>query len=114
MHQDFDEARKGLMSQTIDKDSWVFVVVQDPGKNEAIVAQRDSEHDLSFIPVFQERDTALQGITRLVKEPGHAFEIQAIIYEDLLIYAQKHAVLIFFLDGEGRILAKAGPDGRPL
>jgi hypothetical protein len=102
------------MNHTIDKDSWVFVVVQDPGKNETIVAQRDSEHDLSFIPVFQERDTALQAIPRLAKEPGHSFEIQAIIYDDLLIYAQKHAVLLFFLDGEGRILVKSGPDGRLL
>jgi hypothetical protein len=102
------------MNHTIDKDSWVFVVVQDPGKNETIVAQRDSEHDLSFIPVFQEKNTAIQGIPRLAKAPGHIFEIQAIIYDDLLIYAQEHSVLLFFLDGEGRILSKAGPDGRPL
>lgn len=102
------------MTKPIDAAQWVYVVVQNPGKGETIVGQHDADHNINFIPVFKDRDTALQGVTQMVKEPGQAFEIQAIIYEDLLHYAVEGRFLLFFLDGSGHILSKVGPDGQPI
>mgnify|MGYP003425900776 CR=1 FL=1 len=97
-----------------DKSSWVYIFVQNPGTNETIVGQQDPEHQLTFIPVFKDRDSALQGVTQMAKTPGQSYEIQAILYEDLLSYAHQAGLLLFVLDAAGRILAKVGPDGRPL
>lgn len=102
------------MEHSTYENKWVFVVVQNPGKDETIVGQKDTENDIRFIPVFPDRETGLQGIVHLAKEPGQAFEIHAIMYDDLLKYAQKDGYLLFFIDGSGRISTKMGPDGRPL
>ena len=102
------------MNQIVDPTAWVYVVVQNPGANETIVGQQDPEHQLTFIPVFKDKESALQGMTRMAKTPGQICEVQAIIYEDVLNYARQAGLLAFFLDGAGRILAKIGLDGRPL
>jgi hypothetical protein len=102
------------MTSIVDPAAWVYVVVQNPGAGETIVGQQDPEHQLAFIPVFKEKEIALQGVARLAKVPGHAYEVQAIIYEDLLSYARQGGFLLFFLDGAGRIQAKMDYDGRPL
>jgi hypothetical protein len=105
---------RNLMSDSIDKDTWVFVVVQKTGNIETIVGQQESEHDIFFIPAFHDRDTAMQGIHQITRAPGQTYEIQAIIHGDLVNYAKKIGCLIFFLDGSGRILTKLSPDGRTL
>jgi hypothetical protein len=97
-----------------DPAAWVYVLIQNPGAGEAIVGQQDPEHQLAFIPVFNDKEGALQGVTQMARTPGYAYEVQAIIYEDLLSYARQGGFLLFLLDGAGRILAKVGPDGRPL
>ena len=102
------------MTEIVDATAWVYVVVQNPGANETIVGQQDPELQLTFIPVFKDKDSALQGMTRMAKTPGQICEVQAIIYEDLLSYARQAGLLLFFLDGAGRILSKIGLDGRPL
>lgn len=102
------------MTNTIKADDWVYVVVQDPGKAETIVGQRDADHNIDFIPVFRTKDEAHQGVTQMVRTPGQVIEIQAILYEDVLHYASNGGFLLFILDGAGRILSKVSPDGRPL
>ena len=102
------------MTVELKKHDWVYVLVQKSGQNETIVGQRDTENDLNFIPVFKERDVAMQGVTQLAKSPNNAYEIQAIIYEDLLSYAGNNNFLLFFIDGRGQILSKVTPDGRPV
>ena len=102
------------MANTIEPNKWMYVVIQNPGPSETIVGQHDTDQDIMFIPVFEDRDVALQGITQLVKAPGQAFEIQAIIFEDLLNYAADSGYLLFVLDGRGNILSKIKPDGSKL
>lgn len=102
------------MNHSINPADWVYVVVQNPGAGETIAGQHDPEHQLDFIPVFKDRDNALQGVALMAKSPGQRYEVQAIIYEDLLGYAQQGGFLLFFLDGAGRILSKVGSDGRLL
>lgn len=98
----------------IDQASWVYVLVQDPGKDENIVGQHDAEHDIDFIPAFTDKDTAHQGVVHMIKEAGQTYEVQAIIYEDLCRYAAEGQFLIFVLDGRGKIQAKLTPSGQPL
>jgi hypothetical protein len=102
------------MTQIVDPTAWVYVVVQNPGANETIVGQQDPDLQLTFIPVFKDKESALQGMTRMAKAPGQICEVQAIIHEDLLSYARQAGFLLFFLDGSGRVLAKIGLDGHPL
>lgn len=102
------------MAKTIDPHAWVYVAVQNPGNQETIIGQHDAENDIHFIPLFKDKDSAMQGILHLAKNRGEALEIQAIIYEDLMNYAAKGGFLLFVLDGSGQILSKSAPDGQPL
>jgi hypothetical protein len=102
-------AERNPMNESFDQNAWVFVVVQKNGQQETIVGQQDPQNDISFIPAFRDRDNAMQGIHQIAKEPGQAFEIQAIIYDDLVIYARTNGYLIFILDGSGRILKQISP-----
>ncbi len=102
------------MSHSVDPADWVYVAVQNPGASETILGQQDPEHRVNFIPVFKDKESALQGVALMAKTPGQRYEVQAIIYEDLLGYVRQEGFLLFFLDGAGRILSKIGSDGRPL
>ena len=102
------------MTKTINSDAWVFVIVQNPGRDEKIVGQQDSEHQINFIPFFLDREAAQQGLFQLIKEPGQNYEVHAIIYEDLTRYAAEGGFLLFVLDGRGHIVSKLSPEGTPL
>lgn len=97
------------MTDKIKADSWVYVLVQNPGSEERIVGQREPEHQIAFIPIFMDKESALQGVVNLPKDKGHKYEIQAIIYEDLERYAAEDGFLIFILDDQGRIIDKRSP-----
>ncbi|MGD9006734.1 MAG: hypothetical protein PVG41_02375 [Desulfobacteraceae bacterium] len=97
------------MTHKIKADSWVYVLVQNPGNAEHIVGQQEPEHQIAFIPTFMNKESAMQGIVNLPKDKGHKYEIQAIIYEDLEKYAAEGKFLIFILDDHGRIIDKRSP-----
>ena len=99
------------MTNDLSSDSWVYVLVQNPGSNERILGQHDPEHEIAFIPTFKDKDAAMQGVIHLPKDKGHKYEIQAILYEDLEDYAAKGQFLIFILDDLGRIIDKRIPKG---
>lgn len=92
-------------------DSWVYVLVKDPGNSEQIIGQEDAENKLAFIPAFTSKDAAIQGMVHMVKEKGYPYEVQAIIFEDLIGHAEKNNFLIFVLDEDGTVLEKFSPDG---
>jgi len=54
----------------IQNDRWVWVVVQDPGDNEQFLGQRDEAKGISFIPVWLEKDAALDGLRLLARDRG--------------------------------------------
>lgn len=97
------------MKKEITATSWVYVLVQNPGGAEQIVGQHDMESEIAFIPMFLDKDSAMQGAVHMVKEKGKKFEIQAIIYEDLASYAAREGFMIFVLNAEGRITDKRVP-----
>ena len=97
------------MTKSISATSWVYVLVQNPGGDEQIVGQRDAENDIAFIPMFLDKDSAMQGVVHLVKEQGKKLEIQAIIYEDLVGYAARGEFILMVLDGQGQVIDKLIP-----
>lgn len=101
------------MTPDIKTTSWVYVLVQNPGGDEQIIGQQDKVSNINFIPMFLDRESAMQGAVHMAKEKGKKLEIQAIIYEDLESYAAQADFLLFVLDDEGRIIEKKVP-GQPL
>lgn len=97
------------MTQQIDAQTWVYVMVQDPDNDNRIVGQVDAENDISFIPMFMDKESATQGMLHMAKERGKKYEIQAIMFEDLEKYAAESQFLIFELDDEGRVIEKRAP-----
>jgi hypothetical protein len=97
------------MIQNISATTWVYVLVQNPGGDEQIVGQQDMENHITFIPMFLDKDSAMQAVVHMVKEPGKKYEIQAIIYEDLAVYAARGGFLIMVLDGQGQVIDKIAP-----
>lgn len=97
------------MEPKLDNATWVYVQIQNPGSADHIVGQHDEKHDVSFIPVFLNKESAIAGFAQLPKEKGHKYEIQAIIFEDLSRQAASRGFLIFVLDEEGNILKKLTP-----
>ncbi|MFZ5572788.1 MAG: hypothetical protein ACOZF0_20510 [Thermodesulfobacteriota bacterium] len=94
------------MEKNIRNEDWLWVVIQDPEAEAQIVGQQDEKQGVAFIPVFSRKEEAFQCLNLLAKQPGKKYEPQAIIYEDLARYASSNGLLIFILDGEGRVLDK--------
>lgn len=97
------------MTRQIDARAWVYVMVQNPGKDDQIVGLLDAENDISFIPLFMDRESATRGVLHLAKESGKKYEIQAIIFEDLEKYAAESRFLLFVLNDRGEVIDKRGP-----
>ncbi|MGD9058110.1 MAG: hypothetical protein PVG40_04780 [Desulfobacterales bacterium] len=97
------------MQNKNDKDQWVWVVVQDPGGNEQFVGQHDEQEDISFIPVFADKEVAQQGLLGLTRQPGHKYEVQAILREELIKDAAAGGFMIFLLNESGDVLEKIKP-----
>ena len=100
------------MSEKIKEDTWLWLVAEDPGENEQFLGQIDSERNISFIPVFLEKDAALQGLHLLVREKGRKFEIQAIQYQDLASKLVEEGFWLFVLNAEGEVLEKIEPQSK--
>lgn len=94
------------MSVKGEKHQWVWVVVQDPDREQRLLGQLDEENDTTFIPTFLDKEAAEECFLKIVRQKGHKYEIQAIIYEDLLDLGAENGFTVFILDGEGKLLKK--------
>ncbi|MFH1952995.1 MAG: hypothetical protein ABIL06_15405 [Pseudomonadota bacterium] len=97
------------MSEKIQNDQWVWVVVQDPGGNEQFLGQRDETEGISFIPIWFEKETAVQCVDFLAREKEIRYEVQAIQYENLATKAAETGFRLFILNGLGGILEQIDP-----
>ncbi len=91
---------------TTDPATWLYVVIQKDGMEERIVGQTDAEHDISYIPAFRKKEEAQQAMLHLHLERKSKYEVQAMIYEDLIDHAVKEGFVIFVLDEEGKVLER--------
>ena len=97
------------MSQPIKNDQWVYVVVHGPEGNEQLLGQQDSEKNVSFVPVFLAKEDALMNINLLAREKGTQYEVQAMLYEDLVARVADKKFMIFVLNDSGEVLEKINP-----
>jgi hypothetical protein len=94
------------VSKLIQDDSWVWVVVQDPGSNEQFLGQHDEEKDVSFIPTFLKKDEAEQCLPYLTRDKAKEYEVQAILFEELAKHSAQNGFVVFILNGAGEVLEK--------
>jgi hypothetical protein len=97
------------MNKEIKPDTWIWVVVQDPGANEQFLGQLDENKNESFIPAFYQKEEARQCLIQLKTEKGKKYEVQAIFFDKLAEDAVKNGFMIFMLNAEGEILKKIKP-----
>jgi len=89
-----------------DENTWVWVLIENPNKDEKIVGQMDEQSGISFIPAFESKENGLMCVNLLAREPGKIYEPQAMLFGDLSTYAAENGFMICFLDGTGRIVEK--------
>jgi len=97
------------MSKLIKDDQWVYVVIHGPEGDEQLLGQKDEELDISFVPVFLKKEDALLNLNLLAREQGRKYEVQAILYEDLVARMADQGWMLFVLDGSGEILERLEP-----
>lgn len=97
------------MSSLIEGNPWVWVVVRNPGGDEQLLGQHDSENDIFFAPTFLQKETAQDCFLNMAREKGVKYEVQALLFEDLAIQSKKDGFIIFISDGDGKILEKIDP-----
>ena len=92
------------MSPEQNDDQWVWAVIQEPEKNPQYLGQYDDEKSISFIPAFREKEHGIQCLNLLNKNENLKYEVQAILYDELVKDARKNGFLVVFLNGEGKVL----------
>ncbi len=96
------------MSKLLNDDKWVWVIIQDPGVNEKLLGQYDEKNEISFIPVFLDKESAECGKQKLTLNTS-THEIQAIYYEDLVKQVVDKKFMLFILNSEGKVLEQINP-----
>ena len=94
------------MNNKISNNSWVYVIIQNPGAFEQLVGFED---DNKYIPVNKTKEEAEVFLTYIPREPGKKYEIQAIIYEDVINYAANNHFMVYIVNNEGKIIEKIDP-----
>ena len=97
------------MTKELSTDTWIWVVVQNPGVNEQFLGQHDEEMNLSFIPAFYQKEDAQQCLIQFATDKGKKYEAQAISFGELAKDAALNGFMIFMLNEDGEILQKFKP-----
>ena len=97
------------MTKIPEKQDWVYAVVQSRGDQGVFVGYRDESSPLSYIPAFYNKEDAWSCFAHFPRESDGKYEIQAVLFEELVRDAAGHTFLIFMLDGEGHIQQQIDP-----
>jgi hypothetical protein len=97
------------MKSKLTPETWIWIVVQNPGSNEQFLGQHDEDQDISFIPAFFEKEDGQQCLIHMATQKGDKYEVQAILFGELTKDAAKNGFMIFMLNAEGKILDKIRP-----
>ena len=97
------------MPEKINKDTWIYTVIKDPGTREHFLGQYESEVDISYLPIFLKKEHATQCLFQLNVEKGTRCEVQAVIYSDIARAAGENGFLLYLLDESGNVLDKITP-----
>ena len=97
------------MKKELKPDTWVWVIVQNPGPQEQFLGQEYQDQNVSFIPAFFKKEDAQQCLVQMTTQKGDKYEAQAVLYNELVKTAVKHGFMIFILNSDGEILEKIKP-----
>ena len=97
------------MPEKIDANTWIYTVITNPGSDEQFLGQHDADADISYIPIFSEKEDAAQGLLNLEVERGTRCEVQAVLFSDITEAADKNGFLVYLLDASGNVLNKIAP-----
>jgi hypothetical protein len=97
------------MKKEIKPDTWIWVVIQNPGADEQFLGQEYEDQNGSFIPAFFEKEAAQQCLIHMATKKGNKYEVQAVYYSELVQAAAKNDFMIFMLNADGEILEKMEP-----
>ena len=97
------------MKKEIKPDTWVWVVVQNPGPNEQFLGQHYQDQNESFIPAFFEKEDAQQCLIHMATNKEDKYEVQALFFKELAEDAGKHDFMVYMLNADGEILEKIKP-----
>ncbi len=97
------------MSIVLNKDTWVWTIIQNPEKKSSFLGQHDTTNDIKFIPTFLDKESALMCMNQFTKDENCEYEPQALFYDDLLSHANENNFIIYILDKKGVIIDKIAP-----
>lgn len=93
----------------IKKETWVWIIVENPGGQEQYVGLVDDQTSVSYIPTFHTKEDAQACLIDLPTKRGGKYEVQAIMFDDLATDAAENDFLIFLVNAEGKILDRIQP-----
>jgi hypothetical protein len=108
-NEGYESERISEMKKELKPDTWIWVIVQNPGPQEQFLGQHYEDQNVSFIPAFFEKEDAQQCLIQMATNKGDKYEVQAIFFEELTADAAKHDFMIFMLNADGEILEKINP-----
>ena len=101
------------MSQLIQGDPWVWVIVQNDGAVEQFAGLHDEQDRTDYIPCFIEKDQAQSCLINLPRERGMRYEIHAVQYTNLVRDSAAGGFMIHVINGSGEILERIDPKPVP-
>ena len=96
------------MAFSITNTTWVYAVIGNPGADEKLTAYQNDAGQV-YIPVLKTKNEAELFLSYMTREPGVRYEVQAIIFEDILKYAQETNSLVYVVDDKGVVQEKGAP-----
>ena len=97
------------MPERIKDDAWIYTVIKDPGSGEQFLGQQEPEANISFLPIFLEKEHAVQSLFQFKVDKRTRCEVQAVIYSDIVQAAGENGFLLYLLDESGNVLDKIAP-----
>jgi hypothetical protein len=101
------------MRLSLEENPMVWVVVQTMDDVEQFVGQHHTDLDIAYIPFFNAKEEAQNGLGLFKRQKGSRFEIQAIRIHELARDAAQNGFLLFHIDADGKILEKIDPHTVP-
>lgn len=97
------------MTISISKQTWVYALINKGDGDEKLTGFQDKNGGI-FIPVLKTNDEAEIFLGYIPSEPGRRYEVQAIIFEDVLNHARENGSLVYLVNGKGEILEEGIPE----
>ena len=96
------------MTISLSNNAWVYVVIGNPGSDEKLAGFQEKSRD-GFYCGIRTKNDAEGFLGYIPRESGIHYEIQTIIFEDVLKYARENGSKVYVVNERGDILEKNLP-----